>query len=72
MARREYPRVGESGKWKPNANVRCVVCGVIATYRTEVQTTCFRGDDELEPTCYRHRRDVDAIVRSWQKGKPND
>jgi hypothetical protein len=72
MSRARYPKIGGTRdmrkKWGSNPSKRkCLVCGALAEYITEVEVNWFRGDDECVNTCAAHRNDMHAITEAWIK-----
>lgn len=58
---RQYPRISGRKKYKghPNGLPNCP-CGTKAVYRVEIQVNWFRGDDESEPRCEKHKDDAEV------------
>lgn len=81
MSSRSYPRIGRKIKEIKNpqhqrggkgASKPCILCGAPTTARIEIQTSIFRGDDEVEPccnTCMVGNQDVllESIMDAWEE-----
>lgn len=56
MGRRRYPYYSGASKLKQKRNrPQCAACDAEATHRIWVQVSWFRGEDESEFVCARHK-----------------
>jgi len=62
MSSHKYPRIGGKEHRPKNTSAVCTICGEVAKWRVEVQVNIFRGDDEVEWCCEKHKADAGAIV----------
>lgn len=68
-----HPDIRWLRKPKRGAGRRCDVCDGKATYQAEIETSWFRGDDELVVFCEEHKPLVEtnpmAVVMAMKKKK---
>ena len=60
---RKYPRIGEVYKRQKNTSAKCK-CGEVGKFKTAVQVSYMRGDDEVFWACDPHKRDLEFLTNS--------
>ena len=60
---KKYPKVGNIISRKKNTNAKCG-CGLVASFKTEIQQTYMRGDDMVIWSCDTHKNDAGFLLES--------
>lgn len=61
MMSKKYPAISMVSKRSKNTQSKCV-CGEIAKFKTEIQFSYFRGDDDVIWSCEEHKIDLDTLI----------
>lgn len=74
MSNRTYPHRYGKSKIKPRRGEaiksKCCVCGAPAAWVHDIQTSWFRGDDELRTTCDEHKTKTASELLDAKEAKP--
>ena len=61
MSNRNYPYISNIENRKKNTSALCV-CGEVGTAKVTIQTSWFRGEDEVLWSCDRHKNAPNALL----------
>lgn len=56
----KYPRIVRVDPKPRSQGVQCSVCGEPAQFKSHIEVSWFRGEDEVRWSCDKHKRDAES------------